>query len=197
MKAAASKYESIKGSPAETVAFIVTHKVRTGEEERYEAWLADIFIASSGFSGYLGREIFRPSDGSRKYTSVVRFDSQDSLNAWAESETRKSFVSKVHDLLEQGDQVEIRSGIDFWFTPEGLKPPKLWKQFVLTVSAVYPLSLIIPFFILIPLGKLVPVLGNVFISSMLMAAILTGMLTFVIMPRYTRLMKRWLYDEEE
>jgi antibiotic biosynthesis monooxygenase (ABM) superfamily enzyme len=196
MKAAPSKYESTKGSPAETVAFIVTHRVRTGEEERYEAWLADIFIASSGFSGYLGREIFRPSDGSRKYTSVVRFDSQDSLNAWAESETRKSFVSKVHDLLEQGDQVEIRSGIDFWFTPEGVKPPKLWKQFVLTVSAVYPLSLIIPLF-LSPLGKLVPVLGNEFLTAFLMAVILTAMLTFVIMPRYTRLMKRWLYDEEE
>ena len=196
MKAAASKYESTKGNPAETVAFIVTHKVRTGEEERYEAWLADIFIASSGFSGYLGREIFRPSDGSRKYTSVVRFDSQDSLNAWAESETRKSFVSKVHDLLEQGDQVEIRSGIDFWFTPEGVKPPKLWKQFVLTVSAVYPLSLIIPFF-LGRLGKLVPVLGNEFVTAFLMAVILTAMLTFVIMPRYTRLMKRWFYDEEE
>jgi len=196
MKAAPSKYESTKRSPAETVAFIITHKIRAGEEKRYEAWLADIFIASSGFSGYLGREIFRPSDGSRKYTSVVRFDSQDSLNAWAESETRKSFVSKVHDLLEQGDQVEIRSGIDFWFTPEGLKPPKLWKQFVLTVSAVYPLSLIIPL-LLGRLGKLVPVLGNEFVTAFLMAVILTAMLTFVIMPRYTRLMKRWLYDEEE
>ena len=197
MKAAASKYESTNGRPAGTVAFIITHKIRAGEEKRYEAWLADILKASSGFPGYLGREIFRPSDGGRKYTSVVRFDSLDSLNGWAESETRALFVSKVHDLLEQGDQVEIRSGIDFWFTPEGVKPPKLWKQFVLTVSAVYPLSLIIPFFILSPLGKAVPVLGNVFVSSFLMAVILTGMLTFVIMPSYTRLMKRWLYDEED
>src|SRR4029079_9285521 len=181
MKAAASKYESTQGSPAETVAFIVTHKVRTGEEERYEAWLEEIFIASSGFSGYLGREIFRPSDGSRKYTSVVRFDSQDSLNAWAESETRKSFVSKVHDLLEQGDQVEIRSGIDFWFTPEGVKPPKLWKQFVLTLSAVYPLSLVIPR-VIRQIVSLFPPLDNKFVMALLMAAILTATLTFVIMP---------------
>ena len=197
MKGAASKSESTKGGPAGTVAFIITHKIKAGAEKRYEAWLADILTASSGFPGYLGREIFRPSDGGRKYTSVVRFDSLDNLNTWSESETRQTFVSKVHDLLEQGDQVEIRSGIDFWFTPKGVKPPKLWKQFVLTVSAVYPLSLIIPFFILIPLGKLVPVLGNVFISSMLMAAILTGMLTFVVMPPYTRLLKRWLYGNEE
>jgi len=197
MKPAASHVDSTMGRQPKTVAFIITHKIRAGEEERYEGWLAEIFEASSRFPGYLGREIFRPSDGGRKYTSVVRFDSLDSLNGWAESETRQAFVSKVRDLLERGDLVEIRSGIDFWFTPEGVKPPKLWKQFVLTVSAVYPLSLIIPFFILIPLRKLAPVLGNVFISSMLMAAILTGMLTFVIMPRYTRLMKRWLYSNEE
>jgi len=196
MKAAASKSESTKGGPAGTVAFIITHKIKAGAEKRYEAWLADILTASSGFPGYLGREIFRPSDGGRKYTTVVRFDSLDSLNAWAGSETRASFVSKVHDLLEQGDQVEIRSGIDFWFTPEGVKPPKLWKQFVLTVSAVYPLSLIIPVF-LSPLGKLAPVLGNEFVAAFLMAGILTGMLTFVIMPPYTRLLKRWLYGNEE
>lgn len=197
MKTAVSQSKSTKGRQPETVALIITHKISAGEEERYEAWLAEIFEASSRFPGYLNRDIFRPRDGDGKYTSVVRFDSLDSLNSWAESQTRESFVSKVQDLLEQGDQVEIRSGIDFWFTPEGVKPPKLWKQFVLTVSAVYPLSLIIPFVILIPLGKLVQVLGNVFISSMLMAVILTGMLTFVIMPPYTRLMKRWLYDEEE
>ena len=197
MKTAPSQYESTRGRQPETVAFIITHKIRAGEEERYEAWLAEIFEASSRFPGYLNRDIFRPHDGDRKYTSVVRFDSLESLNGWANSQTRECFVNTVHNLLEEGDQVEIKSGIDFWFTPKGVKPPKLWKQFVLTVSAVYPLSLIIPFFILIPLGKLVPVLGNVFISSMLMAAILTGMLTFVIMPSYTRLLKRWLYGDEE
>ena len=196
MKTAASEYESTKDRPAGIVALIITHKIRPGEDKRYEAWLADILKAVSGFPGYIGREIFRPSDGGRKYTTVVRFDSLDTLNTWVESGTRASFVSKVHDLLQQGDQVEIRSGIDFWFTPEGVKPPKLWKQFVLTVSAVYPLSLIIPVF-LSPLGKLAPVLGNEFVAAFLMAGILTGMLTFVIMPPYTRLMKRWLYDEEE
>jgi antibiotic biosynthesis monooxygenase (ABM) superfamily enzyme len=197
MKTAATQSESTKGRQPETVALIITHKIRPGEEERYEAWLADIFEASCRFPGYLDRDIFRPHDGGRKYTSMVRFDSLDSLNGWAESETRESFVSKVHDLLEEGDQVEIKSGIDFWFTPKGVKPPKLWKQFVLTVSAVYPLSLIIPLFVLIPLGKLVPVLSNAFVAALLMAVILTGMLTFVIMPPYTRLLKRWLYGDEE
>ena len=120
MKTAATQSESTKGRQPETVALIITHKIKPGEEERYEAWLAEIFEASSRFPGYLNRDIFRPHDGDRKYTSVVRFDSLDTLNGWAESETRQSFVSKVHDLLEQGDQVEIRSGIDFWLHRKAL-----------------------------------------------------------------------------
>jgi antibiotic biosynthesis monooxygenase (ABM) superfamily enzyme len=32
---------------------------------------------------------------------------------------------------------------------------------------------------------------------MLMAVLLTALLTFVIMPPYTRLMQRWLFEETE
>ncbi|HEX9000526.1 MAG TPA: antibiotic biosynthesis monooxygenase [Blastocatellia bacterium] len=179
---------------AKSIALIITHTIKSGEESRYEAWLADIQRAVSTWPGYLSREIFRPAHGSRKYTSILRFDSLDRLNAWAESETRRSFVEQASHLLESGDQVEIRTGVDFWFTPEGAKPPKPWKQFLLTLTAVYPLSLLIPR-LLRPLIALAPPLGYEPVRALLMAMTLTGLLTFVIMPRYTRLMKHWLYDD--
>jgi hypothetical protein len=37
MKTAVSQSESTKGRQPETVALIITHKIRAGEEERYEA----------------------------------------------------------------------------------------------------------------------------------------------------------------
>lgn len=181
---------------SKSVALIITHTIKAGEEKRYEAWLTDILSAVSSFPGYLGREIFRPAQGTRTYTSIVRFDSYDQLNAWIESDARKSFVSLVSDLLEKGDVHEIRTGIDFWFTPEGVRPPMPWKQFLLTLSAVYPLSLIIPL-LLSPLFRVAPILGHPFMSGLLIAASLTALLTFVIMPRYTRLVKRWLYEKTE
>lgn len=179
-----------------SVAFIITHTIKPGEEQRYEAWLAEIQRAVSRLPGYLGREIFRPAHGSRKYTSILRFDSLAHLHDWAASDTRKTYVHQVHDLLEKGDQVEIRTGVDFWFTPEGVKPPQPWKQFLLTLSAVYPLSLLLPR-LLRPLLSLAPPLGHELSRSLLVSASLTGLLTFVIMPRYTRLVKRWLYEEKE
>ena len=177
-----------------SVALIITHTVKAGEEKRYEGWLTDILSEVSRSRGYLGREIFRPTQGTRTYTSIVRFDTNINLTAWVESETRASFVSRVSDLLEKGDVHEIRTGIDFWFTPEGVKPPRPWKQFLLTLSAVYPLSLVIPP-LFRPLGRVVPILGQPFIFGLLIAATLTALLTFVIMPRYTRLVKKWLYTD--
>jgi antibiotic biosynthesis monooxygenase (ABM) superfamily enzyme len=34
-------------------------------------------------------------------------------------------------------------------------------------------------------------------GTILRAAVIVGLLTFVIMPRYTRLVRRWLYEESE
>jgi hypothetical protein len=181
---------------AKSVAFIITHTIKAGEEKQYENWLTEIHQAASAQLGFISREIFRPAHGGRKYTTLLRFDSLEHLHHWTSSEARKSYIERVSPLLEKGDQTEIRTGLDFWFTPDGTKPPKPWKQFLLTLSAVYPLSMLIPR-LLRPLIELAPPLGAEPIRALLMAVTLTGLLTFVIMPRYTRLMKRWLYENHE
>jgi hypothetical protein len=176
-----------------STAFVITHTVKVGAEQRYEEWTREILSAVSRYPGYLGREVFRPAQGNRKYTIIVRFDNEEHLKGWTESEARREFISQAGDMLEKGDQNEVRTGIDFWFTPEGTRPPKAWKQFLLTASAVYPLSLILPR-LLAPLYRAAPAFGHPLISALVMAALLTGLLTFVIMPRYTRLVRRWLYE---
>lgn len=177
----------------ESAALIITHAVRAGEEGDYEDWLADILGAVGSTPGYLGREIFRPAAGANKYTTIVRFDTAEHLRAWADSEARKSFIDRVSGMLEEGDRYEIRTGIDFWFTPEGVPAPKPWKQILLTVTAVYPLSLIIPR-LLAPLFYVAPSFDRELIRALLMAVILTALLT-LIMPPYTRLVRRWLFDK--
>lgn len=176
----------------QAAALIITHAVRPGAERRYEDWLADILREVSRTPGYVGREIFRPAKGANKYTSIVRFASAGDLNDWVDSESRRSYIGRVSDLLEDGDRREIRTGVDFWFTPEGSPAPARWKQFLLTTSAVYPLSLIIPR-LLAPLFEAVPALDSRPVAALLMALSLTGLLTFVVMPPYTRLMRRWLF----
>lgn len=185
----------LSGGPP-SVAFIITHTIKAGYEAEYEVWVSEIFHAVSAYPGYLGREVFRPVFGKREYTSIVRFDSPDNLDAWIDSDTRKSFIDRAAHMLERGDVHEIRTGIDFWFTPPHTKPPKPWKQFLLTVSAVYPLTILIPF-VLSPLFERMPLTQNHYVRGLCVAIALTGSLTFFVMPRYTRLMSRWLYEDME
>jgi antibiotic biosynthesis monooxygenase (ABM) superfamily enzyme len=51
--------------------------------------------------------------------------------------------------------------------------------------------------LLTPLFHIAPTLGNELIAGLLVAAILTALLTFVVMPHYTRLAQKWLYEEAE
>ena len=179
-----------------SVAFIITHTIKAGEEARYEAWLTEMLSAVSRAPGYLGREVFRPAQGMRTYTSIVRFDAYDHLSAWSESETRQALVSRVSDLLTKGDVHEIRTGMDFWFTPAHATPPKPWKQFLLVLSAIYPLSLLVPS-LFTPLFRVMPSLTHPLIRGLLVATVVVSLMTFVVMPRYTRLGQRWLYAETE
>lgn len=185
---------NVAADQSRSAAFVVTHTVKAGSERRYEEWAREVLGTVSGYPGYLGREVFLPPPGSRKYTLILRFDSEEHLRDWAESDTRREFVRWADDLLEKIDRNEVRTGLDFWFTQEGVRPPKAWKQFLLTTSAGYPLTLIIPR-LLSPLFGAAPPLAHPLVASLLAAAILTGLLTFVIMPRYTRLVKGWLYEE--
>ena len=180
---------------SQSVAFIITHTIKAGEEERYEAWLMDMLSAVSRAPGYLGREVFRPAQGRRTYTSILRFDAYDHLQAWSASDTRRALASRVSDLLTTGDVHEIRTGLDFWFTPEHATPPKPWKQFLLVLSAIYPLSLIIPY-MFTPLFRVAPALTHPLIRGLCIAAVV-GLMIFVVMPCYTRLVQQWLYEDTE
>src|ERR671930_1452972 len=96
--------------PSPSVAFIITHTIKAGEEARYEAWLTEMLSVVSRAPGYLGREVFRPPQGMRTYTSILRFDAYDHLRAWSAGDARKALISRISDLLTRGDVHEIRTG---------------------------------------------------------------------------------------
>jgi uncharacterized protein len=182
--------------PDRVVTMIVTHKVAAGQEERYEEWLGEVLAAVGGAPGYMGRDVIRPSGKGREWTVVLRFDSYENLEAWANSEERKEHLGRVGDLLEGGDRYEIKTGIDFWFTPEtpAVRVPRPYKQFLVTLSVVYPLTLIVPY-LFAPLFEVAPALELPVIARFLTAAVVVGLMTYAIMPRYTRLVRRWLYED--
>jgi antibiotic biosynthesis monooxygenase (ABM) superfamily enzyme len=87
-----------------------------------------------------------------------------------------------------------RSGLEFWFTPPtpGQNHPPPYKQFLLTLSVIFPLTVLLPW-ALRPLVHVAPVLGLRVVSNLVISAVIVGLATYVIMPHYTRLVAGWLY----
>ena len=180
--------------PNKIVTFIITHRILAGKEAEYEAWVNEIGDACKKYEGHLGSNIIRPTKTHNAYTVIIRFNTYESLQNWVESDERKLYIDKIVPVLEQGDQYEIKTGIDFWFTPLEAKQkvPVRYKQYLATLSVIYPMTLVVPL-VLSPLLNNVLIFSSIFLSKLLVATVMVWLMTYVIMPPYTRSIAKWLY----
>jgi uncharacterized protein len=92
------------------------------------------------------------------------------------------------------EESEIATGLEYWFTPPSVAPlrAKPFKQFLVTLSAIYPLTQIVPW-LLQPLLTLEPLRRWPPVQGLIVVLAIVYLMVYVIMPRYTRLVARWLF----
>ena len=181
-------------NPQSIVTSVIVHEVAPDAVQEYEAWLADIRVACEAFPGYLSTDVIRPVSPSRESATILRFADFESLSAWMESDVRHRFIERMQSSLQRGDRYEIKTGLDFWFTPKStpVKVPTAWKQWLVTWSAIFPLSIVVPWVVVTVLSHL----GLAHDSIIHKAAVTAGivfLMVYVVMPRYTRLVASWLF----
>jgi uncharacterized protein len=175
------------------VTTIIRHNVKAQNQAEYDAWLHEIVPAASRFRGHRGVNVIRPAAGATEYTVVLHFDTVDNLRTWLDSDERLTLMKKAVPRLVDDDRVEITSGIEFWFTPTATaRRARPYKQFLVTLSVIYPLTLVIPL-LLRPLFDRVPGFQSPFARQFVSDAMIVALIVYAIMPRYTRLVANWLY----
>ncbi len=185
---------SARGLPhPESVTVVIRHHVRAESVPGYEQWLERIVPIAERFPGHRGVHVIRPAPGSTLYTVTLRFDSLSHAEDWFQSDARQTLLSEVMPFLASDEQRQTVTGLEFWFHPEpGQKPAKRYKQFLLTLSVIFPLTMVVP----LPvhwLATKLTWLDNTWLTHLASAAIIVGLMTYVLMPRVTRLASRWLY----
>ena len=172
---------------------VINHHIADGQQNNYENWLVDIGKVCKSFPGHIDWQIIRPIAGlTYSYTIVIRFDTIIHMKQWMESEERQALIEKVKPLFTKDDNYYIRSGLDFLFPLEDQKVPVRWKQYLVTWSAIYPLSLLTPL-LLLPVLKLLHVPDSKFINSFFISGCVVFAMVFIVMPKYTKLIRKWLY----
>lgn len=179
--------------PGATV--VISHRIRPDKHDDYETWLGKIAPLAHAAEGNLDWHIVRPVGGlTDTYTVIIRFDTADNLKAWMASPTRQRLVAELKPLLATDDQYTISSGLDFWFAPSTPAPavPPRWKQFLLTWSAIFPLATVVPLVVL-PAMRVVGVPDMYLLNNLVVTAVIVLLMVYLVMPRYTALVRRWLY----
>ncbi|MDP4536307.1 antibiotic biosynthesis monooxygenase [Alkalimonas collagenimarina] len=184
-------------TPQQTQAgasILIHHQVRPDSMDSYESWLADIIQAAAEFTGHQGVSILKPVKGQQQYDIAVRFSSQADAERWLTSDIRKQLIEDVAPLLQLPENVRISTGIDHWFQPVNspVPHPVRWKQWLLTTFVICLLTILVP-----PVLQLAfnawPLLGYWGIRHFISAAIIVGLVVYIIMPRLVSLLAGWLF----
>ena len=181
-------------SPDEVVTLIVKHRIKSGSEADYEAWLRRIVRIAGERPGHLGVDVVRGKQGGLAlFTCVLRYRSTDDLQRWLDSPQRKTLIEEAAPMLADGDQTEIGAVNEFWFTPQTdsvAKPPR-WKQAVVTLCVILPLTLLVPI-VWGPILRLHPFLSNYVVATFLVTVTIVVLVVYLLMPAATRLFAPWL-----
>jgi uncharacterized protein len=183
------------GLPAKAtgpVTATVTRRVKPGHEPFYEQFLAGIIAAASRFPGHLGAEVVRPQHAAAgPYRVVYRFDSLAHLQAWLDAPEHAAWLERAEPHVIGPLRRQVVSGLETWFTlptQPGLPPPPRSKMAIVTWATIFPLITGVVVATAPLLGPL-PLVGRLAVTT----GVTVPLMTWVVMPRVTRLLHRWLY----
>ena len=173
------------------VTVVAARRVKPGHKGEFEEWTSGVLSAARGFPGYLGSNVVRPSGPEDdEYQIVFKFEHASNLKRWDESDERHEWLSRVRPLVHE-ENVRVLTGLETWFTlpsrPGEPAPPR-YKMAVITWIAVFPLATAI-FAVTQPLLGGLPVVLRTLVFTLVMVTTMT----YVVMPRMTRLFSFWLY----
>jgi len=179
------------------VTAVASRRVKPGREREFEEWIPGILASASEFPGYLGSEVLRPNEDSEddEYRIVFRFDHASNLHAWEDSEERHHWLRKSRPLLREEEKVHVLTGLETWFTlpsKAGEPAPPRYKMVLVTWLAVFPLITAI-LLLFGPLLSQLPML----LRTLVLTGVMVTLMTYVIMPRMTRLFSFWLYPDRD
>lgn len=174
------------------VTTIIVQRPYRENVQAYENWLNKIIPMAQTAPGHRGVNVIRPQGQSDEYTIVLHFETEVYLRDWLSSDTRRRLIDEVRPLLNEDERIDIRTGLEFWFTPPTHKVAPAYKQFLITLSAIFPLSFLIPQLLGLVLTAF-PFLAVPVVRAFITSLLIVGLMTFVIMPRYVRMVARWLY----
>lgn len=182
------------------VTVIVTRKAKEGKIKEFEDWMDGIIHEAMKFEGHMGVNIMRPSNLSNpEYVIIFRFNTYENLAKWEKSEIRKEWLKRSAEVTEGEPIVKKQSGLEFWFTPRSSTGSSNGDEVPIAIPPPrYKMAMVITGIIFILVSTLLPQIRqateglHILLSTLIGVVIMVLLMTYVIMPSVTKLLRPWL-----
>lgn len=177
-----------KNNNSSPMTVVFDRTVKQGKEAEYELWYKDLIALSEKSPGHLSTQVFKQG---RRYITSQQFSSSQALNSWLESDERRSQIVRLAELTEKAPEPQSLSGLEPWFELPGQVAPHApkWKMALITFGVIYTLVTILSY-------TLMPFIVDwpIIIRSLAFPLVIVPLMTYLIMPRLTKLLRKWLYN---
>ena len=177
--------------PGGPVTEIITRDIVPGREHEFEEWAHRIVSAAARY-GATDTIITPDAATPARRVFVQTFPNEEAQEAWLESEERDRLVREAGEFSTP--HLQRATGLETWFVLPGeraIVPPPRWKMYLASLMGAYPLVVLFNAFVL-PSLEGWPLLAR----AAVLPIVLLGLMTYVVMPRLTRLLRGWLYPHQ-
>lgn len=174
-------------------ALMLALRVSHADAQTCAARILDLNRRIAEAEGFVSLDVIRRDGGlGVDFYVVARFDTAAALEEWRASPAREQFLQSIEALSIVDVSRQKCAGSMVWFEPvtsmpSAPKPPQLWKRWLLSLIAVYPLLLLLVT-VSAPLTSGLPEAVRLFI----VAFVLTGLTTALIIPWLNVALASWL-----
>jgi antibiotic biosynthesis monooxygenase (ABM) superfamily enzyme len=176
----------------EPVKIVIERRVRAGAESAFKDWSHRFVEAAAHSPGHEGSSVLGVPNSRSQYI-LLRFASAADLDRWQGSNEFAALTREADAFAPAGEYSETKSGMETWFTlrdrPAPGKVPANWKMALVTWVALLPMVVGLAYIF-------APLRLTFLVEAALSTAIPVAMLTWIVMPRLTRLLYRWLDPAE-
>jgi uncharacterized protein len=182
--------------PGPNVTEVIFSKIKPGMDATYREWAVRIQAAQAKYAGYRGMYLQPPTEKDGLWTTIIRFDTTEHLEAWMDAPERAELLAESKAFIDQEQLMRLATSFPGWvpINPVTGKGPPNWKTALLVVLGLFPT-------VMLEMRLLGPILTGLglhasaatFISNCISVAVTT----FITMPLFIRWFGWWLFADKK
>src|SRR6267154_1712713 len=176
---------------AQPIQVAITRRIKPGREQEFQTALKEFFARSLAESGVHGAAMLvpPPGSGSAEYGIIRSFASAAERDAFYASPLYLDWKKRVTPLSDGEPEARELHGLEAFFRQDSRDPapPPRWKMAIATYLGVVPVIMTLA----LTLSPLIRS-WNFVLNNLVFNACVVALLTWVVMPLITRVLRAWL-----